>query len=418
MQSCRPDLSFFPTEKADHGTSMVYATEDDGIFRTRSFWPARTVGSMEDTPFQRRWLDCLVNSPDGRIHLHPELAVSNGEAADAPLVYTRRAEPSLESSLDSPFESLAVLGGRTRRVQIIPRVPIRVSLRERFLLADQIVGDNSLEAIKYFLNAVCQVLNSGEADWFSFDDVEVGTPLWNLLAELDHAPGVAVFYPVEPQARWRLRFPAKAEDVRTRFPRKFLEIHRKRAKKFPHQLRCYREPSEVRSFLERARAVSRKSWQSKHLGLRITAAPEQQRWWERIAGLGAMRSYILEHDGKPVAFELSTQWNGTFMGDETGYDLEFARFGPGTMMFMGILEDMIARDTPRVLDFTWGNAEYKRVFSNERTVSGRVLLVRRAWKPLLAARLRQLARGISGLALAGLNRSQPLRRFLRKLRHS
>lgn len=415
MFSCRPNPSCGRAENGDNLASMVYATKDGSTFRTTSFWPERGVIATEDPTFHRRWLDCLLKSPNGCVHLHPDLTIPAGKDADAPLVYTRRTGLFSEAA---PFTSLAVLGSRNRRINIVPKIPLRVSIRERYLMADQVLGENSTDALAPFLNAVCQVLRAGEADWIFFDDVEVGSPLWNRLAELDRAPGVAVFYPNAPQPRWRLRFPPKGEDIWKQFASRTRETFRRRLRKLSHQLRCYREPSEVGPFLEKAHEISRKSWQSKYLGLRITADDQQRQWWEQIAALGAMRSYILEHDGAPVAFELSTQWNGLFLGEETGFDQDYARYSPGTVMFLRMIEDLLEQDTPRLLDFTWGDAEYKETFSNERTLSGRVLLVRRAFKPMLAVRLRQLGQTMSRFVRAGLNWTPRLGRVLRKLRHS
>ncbi len=286
------------------------------------------------------------------------------------------------------------------------------------MLADQVLGDCSIEAMSPFVEAVCQVLRSGEADQVFFEDVEVGSPLWRLLAELNGARGIAVYYPFQPQARWRLRFPEKPEGLWDTFSTKCRDNFRKRLKKFSHQLRCYREPADVGEFLAKAREVSRKSWQTQHRGLRITGDGEQQRWMERIASLGAMRCYILEHEGSPAAFMQSVQWNGTFLGLETGYDRAFARFSPGTVLLLRMLEDLIARQTPRLLDFCWGDAGYKRLFSNEQKLSGRVLLVRRAIKPLLFARLRHIGQAIKTLARSVLRRSETLTRIVRKYRRS
>jgi hypothetical protein len=411
MVTCQLAPQTLDAGNAGTFASMVYVTRDRSAFRTLSFWPTMTVNPIDGAEFHRSWLDCLMHAPNGEIDLHPDFAIAENELCDPPLVYTRRVGSKSEPP---SFASLAVLGARNRHLPLLPGLPWRVSLRERYLLADQVAGDNSIEALSGFMEGVRQVLRTGVADWVYFDDVEVDSPLWKLLADSNHAPGVAVFYPSPPQARWRLRFPEKPEDVWTNFTNRTRENFRKRLKKFPHQLHCYRGESEVGTFLAKAHAVSLKSWQTQHMGLRISLDAEQQRRWERIARMGAMRSYILEHEGAPVAFMQSVQWKGTVLGIETGYDQAYAKFSPGTILLVRMLEDLLAKDTPRRLDFGWGDAEYKQMFSNERTVSGRVLLVRRAIKPLLVARLRDLGQTIARFVRAGVNRSNSLVCMIRK----
>lgn len=415
MITCQPTPQTPDAEGAGTSASMVYVTKDRSAFRTLSFWPPMTANSIDDAEFHRSWLDFLVHAPNGEIDLHPDFAVAEYELGEPPLVYTRRVGPKS----DPPsFASLAVLGARTRRFPLLPGIPWRVSLRERYLLADQVAGDNSIEALSAFVEGVGQVLRAGVADWVFFDDVEVDSPLWKLLADSNQAPGVAVFYPSPPQPRWRLRFPDNPADVWKNFSKRAQENFRKRVKKFPHQLHCYRNESEAGEFLEKAHQISLKSWQTQHLGLRVPLNPDQRQRWERVARMGAMRSYILEHDGAPVAFMQSVQWKDRFLGIETGYDQAYARFSPGTVLLVRMLADLLAQETPRRLDFGWGDAEYKKMFSNERTLSGRVLLVRRAVKPLLVAQFQQFAQTISTIVRAGVNRSTWLACFLRKWRRS
>lgn len=404
-----------PTTNARPRGSMVYATKEGSTIRTLPYEPARTASPMDDVEFRGRWLECLTNSKNGRLYLHPDLVLSADSLANPPLVYTWRPEP--DSDPTGSFTSLAVLNARTRRMQPLPGIPWRVKLRERYLLAHQVAGDNSVEALTPFVDAIRKLLRSGETDSVFFDDLEVDSVLWKLLAQLKDDPQVAVFYLSRPQGRWLLRLPEKPNEYWQRFSRKHRASFRRELKRLSHECRCYREPSEVGAFLEKAEEVSRNTWQTRFLGLRVSAEPEQRQRWERIAELGGMRSYILEHEGKPVAFGLNLQWNGNFLGLETGYDQAYARFSPGKVLLLRTLEDLIAKDTPLKIDLGGGDYEYKQMFCNEQTFSGRVLLVRRAMKPLLAARLRYLVQTITEFARSAMHRSETLTRLVRKWRH-
>ena len=45
-----------------------------------------------------------------------------------------------------------------------------------------------------------------------------------------------------------------------------------------------------------------------------------------------------------------------------------------------MIEDMIARDTPWLMDFGFGDGEYKRRFCTRQTLSAGVLLLPRTWR--------------------------------------
>src|SRR5207253_9536540 len=98
-------------------------------------------------------------------------------------------------------------------------------------------------------------------------------------------------------------------------------------------------------FLEKAHEISKHSWQTKRLGIRINSTLEQRNFLEFLASQGALRSYVLEQNGRPLAFELGVQWQGCFVLEETGYDSSYSSYSPGTVLLFRILQDLIARDT-------------------------------------------------------------------------
>jgi len=58
-----------------------------------------------------------------------------------------------------------------------------------------------------------------------------------------------------------------------------------------------------------------------------------------------------------------------------GYAGAFARNSPGQMLLLQVLDDLFAHDKPDVFDFGFGDAEYKRLFSNDASESGVVWLI-------------------------------------------
>ena len=59
----------------------------------------------------------------------------------------------------------------------------------------------------------------------------------------------------------------------------------------------------------------------------------------------------------PVAFVLGTYWNGHYTYERIAYDQAYRSKSPGSILLYRVLEELISTDTPRVFDFTAGEAD-------------------------------------------------------------
>jgi CelD/BcsL family acetyltransferase involved in cellulose biosynthesis len=345
----------------------------------------------------------LARSPSASIFLHPDLALAAG--GEAPVVYagyTRVASGAVE------LHTLAALAPKTRHFRLAPGLPLGLTLRGRRLVGDQLLGDDSAAAASAFAGELARWLRAGGAgrDFVLFEEVECDSALWQALRAEASRGGVVFFAPEPPQPHWRIQFPDPPADYWKQFPSKMRNNLRRAAKKLEHTLVCCSTPADVPRFLEGAHAVSRRSWQAKRLGLRVHNSPQEQRLLQFLASVGALRCYLLEQQGRPLAFELGIQWQGRFSFEETGYDTAYAGQSPGTVLLFRILEDLVERQTPRWCDFGFGDGLYKRDFGNHQTLTAPVFLMRRGGRPLLA---RALLRSRAALSRGG-------RAVLRRLR--
>jgi CelD/BcsL family acetyltransferase involved in cellulose biosynthesis len=170
--------------------------------------------------------------------------------------------------------------------------------------------------------------------------------------------------------------------------------------------------------LTKAQLVSAKSWQTRRLGgLRIQNTPSALAYWQAIAHMGGFRSYLTEREGQPIAFVLGVQWNGRFIYEEPGYDPAFADLSPGMVILLRAIEELYARNTPKVFDFGFGHAEYKQILGSRMSQSGPVLLIRRGWKPAAVMGMERLRREAGAAARAMLRDSgllETVRRMYRR----
>jgi CelD/BcsL family acetyltransferase involved in cellulose biosynthesis len=324
------------------------------------------------------WRALVTRSRPSDPKLLPEIALeSAGAESPEPLLYWRGDAAG--------GRTLAVMEPRGIRLARAPGIGRLTALRALRVVGNDVYGEVDPESAAEFIDAACALLAAGRADCVLFDDLGEDSPLVAPIGLAERTRRVIVYRPSPPQPHWYIEFPSPAEAYWKGISSKARYKLRRKARAFDHRLIAIRERHQVRTFFETARHISARSWQGKRLGLRIRASPAEVRKAEILADAGAFRSYLLERDdGTPLAFVLGSQWHGRYFHEETGYDMEFAELSPGIVLQYRLLEDLIAHDTPRILDFGAGDAEYKRTLGNLRKGSGKLILMRRGGRPLAA----------------------------------
>ncbi|HEX2971554.1 MAG TPA: GNAT family N-acetyltransferase [Tepidisphaeraceae bacterium] len=366
--------------------------------------------TSEEWPYNA-WRECVLNDPEAAAYVYPDVVLADPRAmVQPPLVYVHR------SPVEQPecFSSLAVLAAKTIPVQTLPGLPYLLSLRGHRVLEDRLVGDNTPEALNAFTQSLAELVRSGASDCVLFQDLDSESPLRQAILQLRDRQDVTVWCPSEPVAHWWIRFPEPADQYWQQFSKKTRYNFRYRAKRLEHTVTCIREPAQVSEFLEKAESLSRHTWQYHRLKMAVQAGSEDRQFWERIAALGAMRSYLMEQNGRPLAYAVGLQWKDCFHFEKTGYDPAYAAHSPGNTLLYRMIEDLIARDTPRLFDFGYGHSEYKEIFANYQTTSGPIALVRRGVRPSTVVAINRMHRWL-GRNSRALLRQIGVLRLLRRL---
>jgi hypothetical protein len=373
---------------------------DGSAFRVADTTAAQV--QVQAQVLRRAWLDCHARDCRAGIETHPNVALAQSAFDDDPplvLVNWDATDPG-------KMNSVAVLEPDEVRTRVFPGVPWRLKLRGRQLVGNVVLGadfnENSVEA---FLDGITEILRSRRADSITIDEVALNSPMWRALSALRRR-GLTYFHDRVPAAHSYLDFPEKPEDYWKKISNKTRKRVRKQGQDLKTVMVHYRTPEGVQEFLNKANAICAKSWQGLTLGKRIGNDPKTCAYWTEIAKLGAMRSYTLEIDGVPIAFQRSMQWNGTLVLDQTGYDPAYHPHSPGTMMMHQIIDDLIADNTPRRVDFGQGDFPYKRYFGTTLIEAVPVIIVPRRMKPLgvmLASRINRDAHVAARRVLERLN---------------
>lgn len=330
-------------------------------------------------PSREGWLSLLARDPQATIYLHPEVATSRDR-----WYYARGRGDELSA--------LAVLAPKELRVRL-PGLRSGVVLRGRKVVGDRVLGAADDAEAKTFVAEMARLLASGAAECVLFEDLEVGSPIWRAAVKSERAGRLRVFsHPTPPQLHWWLRFPQPPEHYWQQHSSKTRNTLRRKLKKLPHALvRCTR-PEDVPTFLARAEAVSRRSWQGQRLGVRLRNAARHRQQLVALARRGALRSYLLETGGRAVAFLLGVQDGGVFRYEEVGFDPALHKLSPGTVLFLEVLADLMAERCPEAIDFGLGDAGYKQMFATDKTLSGPLVLASRALRPTAAVAIDRLHR--------------------------
>ena len=141
--------------------------------------------------------------------------------------------------------------------------------------------------------------------------------------------------------------------------------------------REFRTPAEMDAFRDLAMPLSQRTYQARSLdaGLPTGSAAHEQR--RRLAAQDRVRAFLLCRDERAVSY-LYLPINGdTVQYAYLGYDPEFARFSPGTVLQLEAMERLFAEDRYRHFDFTEGDGAHKAMFGTHSVECASLFLLRR-----------------------------------------
>jgi len=309
------------------------------------------------------WLGFVRDTPDYPVLAHPDVlpwSLTDGDA----LVYT--------DMVDGEIRTLGVMARRC--LPVVPEWPKLGTFAGWRLVGDRLAGDVDDEALGCFARACRELLRAPGTDGILFEDLEVDGALWKAVEAVGTGGGVSLDRPKPAQPHWRILLPEDPAAYWQTLSGKVRRNLRRNIKHFPHTVEVVRSAEQVPDFLEAVSVISEQSWQGRRLGRRASADERRRTAFESLAELGALRCFLLRHDGEPVAFVYGWQWGGVFDYAQIGYDSRLAAKGPGKILLARVLEDLIERDTPDVLDFGDGDADYKRRFGTHHSLTGPLTL--------------------------------------------
>ena len=182
-------------------------------------------------------------------------------------------------------------------------------------------------------------------------------------------------------------------DYLARFSGKTRSTLRRKARKLAdaaggYTVSDHRTPAEIEAFLAAALPLSARTYQARLLDAGLPDSAEARRAMLQAAEADRMRAFLLHAGGQPVAY-LSLPVEGrTLVYAHLGYDPDFARLSPGTVLQIEALERLFAEERFAWFDFTEGDGAHKALFGTHHIACSSLMLLQStlANRALLGAR--------------------------------
>jgi CelD/BcsL family acetyltransferase involved in cellulose biosynthesis len=274
-----------------------------------------------------------------------------------------------------------VFVARLEDVQLRTSVGYRVlhqpSVRALTLVHGGVAGADTFEKAARLIEELRATLARREADVVVLPALCTDSPLYE--AASTRVPFLYRGHGADPTVHWALRLPATFDEYlrsRSKKTRENLRVYRNRLFRDHGDdigVRIFRAPEEADALFRDVDTVAAKTYQ-RSLGVAFADTNEQRALTKLGLERGWFRVYMLYLRGEPIAFWPGSAYNGTFFVGTPGYDPAYGEYSIGTFLLMRVVEDLCSDAAIELLDFGFGEAEYKRRFGNERWEEADIVL--------------------------------------------
>ncbi len=224
---------------------------------------------------------------------------------------------------------------------------------------------------------------SREFDSISFFELPIGGDLWTYFEKCERKPhGFRMVQQTDDASVVHyIQLPETYDEYLSSFKTRRRKTWRRIERDFDAQ--CPRgydlvkltTPDQAEEFLKDVDTVYAKTWQARAVK-RQHATIANKGYYRTSAERNLFRSYVLRVDGAPIAFSCGFQHRGVYYFGETGYDSDWRKHSPGTVLLLRMLEDLCAHDRPRECNFGFGAGLQKETFGNRVEAVSNLSLVR------------------------------------------
>ena len=245
----------------------------------------------------------------------------------------------------------------------------------------------------------------------SLEGVPVGSDLDRAIRS---EPIQKLFKTMEPALRYErrlIRFPSSFQEYMQSIKSQTRQSLRNKQHKLERHLegkvrlvRCI-GIDDVPDFVDRAVAISKKTYQWNLLGLGLRDPEGLKRRLIAMARRGWTRCYLLECDGAATAFMIGYLHDRTYYYIDVGFDPAWEKWSVGTVLHLEVLRDLMDGDADAEgFDFSTGSGVHKKRFSNLSRLEANYLLLQPGIRSDVLVGSYRLLNGLSTFAVGLLDR--------------
>ena len=166
---------------------------------------------------------------------------------------------------------------------------------------------------------------------------------------------------------------AKSRHELLRKQRKFIQLAG--GETYP---KTYRGNEVVEVFYPAARKISQLTYQERLLDVGLPQGDKFVEEMKQLAAEDRARGYLLFVHGEPIAYGYCQADGEVLNFMYTGYDPQYREWSPGQVLMYFMLESICNRETFRMFDFGYGDAQYKRMLATGSRQCAKIMYFRKS----------------------------------------
>jgi Acetyltransferase (GNAT) domain len=268
-------------------------------------------------------------------------------------------------------EPAGLVVGRIESVPVVARLGYlavhRPVLRMLRVSHGGMVDAGDAEVATSLVWAMEDAARAGEADVYLVPAVRLGSPVDRALMEV---PSRIRCHPAATTSHYRLVMPPSYDEFLGGRDRKSRYNLRRQASRLEDtfadrlSLEVLDGTDSIDRVFHELGSVAEKTYQ-RSLGAGFLDTADRRSHVGVSVERGAFRAWLLSIDDRPVAFWQGTARGRTFVLNTAGYAPDFASYGVGAYVQQRMFKDLCDDPAFDVIDFGWGEADYKARFANE-----------------------------------------------------
>jgi|GEM_PF-2724099 len=244
---------------------------------------------------------------------------------------------------------------------------VKVPVKKIHIFHGGFIGQKDKMSCLFLYHALRKSLDSGKADLAIINHLHVDSIIHKTIKS--NAPLFKVAFSPRKDGHWLMEVPDSIESFYMKKPRKQRYNLQREIKKLEKtylvSAKKYINEEHILEGLKAASLVSSKSFQSA-LDTGLFDNDKTRLYCQLTSRIGWIRIYLLYINNEPAAYEWGLKYGDTFFLKTIGFDPKWKKESAGKVLFQKVLKDLIESERIRLIDFGFGDAEYKRHFATKR----------------------------------------------------